>query len=381
MISQNKEIKMVDLQTQYHHIKNEIDSGIAEVMESGTFVNGPPVKKFTKDLATYLDVAHVIPCGNGTDALQIALMALGLKPGDEVITVAFTFVATAEVIALLGLKPVFVDIDPETFNIDVNKIEEKITDRTKCIIPVHLFGQSSDMEPIMQIAEKHNLYVIEDNAQAISSEYTFSNGKTQKTGTIGHIGTTSFYPSKNLGCYGDGGALFTNDEALCEQIRVIANHGQKIKYHYSDIGVNSRLDSFQAVVLNAKLPHLDNYVEKRQAVAAYYDKAFGDHPNLRIPIRAQNSTHVFHQYTLLVKNDRDGLKAALKEKGIPTMVYYPYPLHLEPAYLEYGYKSGDLPVTEKHANSVISLPMHTELDEVQLEEIVGSIISKTTPIL
>ena len=375
MISQNKEIKMVDLQTQYHHIKNEIDSGIAGVMESGAFVNGPPVKKFAKDLATYLDVAHVIPCGNGTDALQIALMALGLKPGDEVITVAFTFVATAEVIALLGLKPVFVDIDPETFNIDVSKIEEKITNRTKCIIPVHLFGQSSDMESIMQIAEKHNLYVIEDNAQAIGSEYTFSNGKTQKTGTIGHIGTTSFYPSKNLGCYGDGGALFTNDEALGEQIRRIANHGQKVKYHYSDIGVNSRLDSFQAVVLNAKLPHLDDYVAKRQEAAAYYDKAFSNHPNLRIPIRAKNSTHVFHQYTLLVDGDRDTLKGALKEKGIPTMVYYPHPLHLEPAYLEYGYKAGDLPVTEKHAKSVISLPMHTELEEEQLAGIVGAILN------
>jgi len=375
MISKSQDIKMVDLQTQYHHIKDEIDSGIAQVISTGAFVNGPPVKQFAKDLETYLEVAKVVPCGNGTDALQIALMALGLQPGDEVITVAFTFVATAEVIALLGLKPVFVDIDPETFNIDVAQIEAKITEKTKCIIPVHLFGQCSNMEAIMEIANKHNLAVIEDNAQAIGSEYIFEDGTTKKAGAIGHIGTTSFYPSKNLGCYGDGGALFSNDAELGEKIRLIANHGQKVKYHYSEIGVNSRLDSFQAVVLNAKLKHLDDYANKRRAAADYYDNAFANHDAITTPIRSASSTHVFHQYTLLVDGDRDALQATLKEKGIPSMVYYPHPLHLEPAYLGYGYKEGDLPVTEEYAKKVISLPMHTELTEEQLEHITKMVLN------
>lgn len=369
-----QQIQMVDLQNQYLKIKEEIDTGMADVISSGAFVNGPPVKAFAKNLASYLNVKHVTPCANGTDALQIALMALGLEPGDEVITVAFTFVATAEVIALLGLKPVFVDLDPETFNIDPTKIEAVITPKTKCILPVHLYGQSSNMEAIMKIAEKHNLYVVEDNAQAIGSDVTFSNGKTAKTGTIGHIGCTSFYPSKNLGCYGDGGALFTNDDEIANAIKLIANHGQIKKYTYETIGVNSRLDSLQAVVLNAKLPHLDQYIANRQKAADYYDQALGNHPNIQIPVRASWSTHVFHQYTIKITGDRDALKAALKERGIPSMVYYPTPLHLGKPYKAYGYQEGDLPITEQLCQQVISLPMHTELDTAQLKYIADNIL-------
>lgn len=367
-------IQMVDLHNQYLKIKQEVDAGMAEVITSGAFVNGPPVKAFAKNLASYLDVKHVTPCANGTDALQIALMALGLKPGDEVITVSFTFVATVEVIALLGLKPVFVDLDPYTFNLDVAQLEAAITSHTKCILPVHLYGQAANMEAIMEIAHKHNLYVVEDNAQAIGSDVTFSNGKSFKTGTIGHIGCTSFYPSKNLGCYGDGGALFTNDDELANKIKLVANHGQIKKYTYETIGVNSRLDSLQAVVLNAKLPHLDTYIKARQKAATYYDQALGNHPNIQIPSRATWSSHVFHQYTIKVNGNRDALKIALKERGIPSMVYYPTPLHIGKPYKAYGYKLGDLPITEQLCQQVISLPMHTELEEEQLKYITDNVL-------
>ena len=367
-------IDMVDLRNQYLAIKEEIDSGISEVLKTGAFINGPPVKQFTKDLANYLDVAHVTPCGNGTDALQIALMALGLKPGDEVITVSFTFVATAEVIALLGLKPVFVDIDPKTFTIDPKKIEEAITPRTKCIMPVHLYGQCADMDAIMNIADKHNLYVIEDNAQAIGAEVFGKDGSIKKAGSIGHIGCTSFYPSKNLGAYGDAGAVFSNDDKLGAAIQLIANHGQANKYAYQRIGVNSRLDSFQAVVLGVKLKRLDEYNQQRNKVARFYDNAFKGHPKFTLPFRAAYSSHVFHQYTLIYEGDRDALKAKLTERNIPSMIYYPNPLHLEQAYQYCGTQKGDLPHTEKLAQQVISLPMHTELNKVQLDYIVGNVL-------
>lgn len=368
-MTETMKIHMVDLKSQYLKIKEEVDTGIAEVINSGAFINGKPVKDLAKNLEAYLGVKKVVPCANGTDALQIALMALGLKPGDEVITVAFTFVATVEVIALLGLKPVFVDIDPQTFSIDVNQLEKAITPKTKCILPVHLYGQASNMEAIMEVANKHNLFVVEDNAQAIGSDVTFSDGRRLKTGTIGHIGCTSFYPSKNLGCYGDGGALFSNDEVLGEQIRRIANHGQVVKYTYDRIGVNSRLDSMQAVVLNAKLKNLDTYNTNRRQAADWYDELLADHPRIEIPHRASYSTHVFHQYTIKVAGNRDEIRAKLKEVGVPTMVYYPRPLHLEVAYLEYGHQKGDLPVTEDLAQSVLSLPMHSELDRTQVEYI------------
>jgi len=366
---------MVDLKKQYLKIKTEVDEGIAKVISSGAFINGQAVKDFTRDMSGYLGVKHTIPCGNGTDALQIALMALNLKPGDEVITVAFTFVSTAEVIALLGLKPVFVDIDPLTFTMDPDKLTAAITNKTKCIIPVHLYGQSCNMEAIMAVAKKYNLAVVEDNAQAIGCNYTFSNGITQKAGTIGHIGCTSFYPSKNLGAYGDGGALFTNDDELAENVKMIANHGQQQKYAYNKIGVNSRLDSIQAVVLKAKLKQLDDYINSRQKAADFYDRAFAKHPKITIPHRATYSSHVFHQYTLVVDADRDALKQTLSEKGIPSMIYYPNPLHLEKAYENCGYKQGDLPCTEAAAKQVISLPMHTELDDSQLQYIVDGVLS------
>lgn len=366
---ETQKINMVDLYGQYLDIKEEIQAGFEEVFESCWFINGPAVKSFSKELGEYLSVSHVTPCANGTDALQIALMALGLKPGDEIITTAFTFVATAEVIALLGLKPVFVEVDARTFNIDADKIEAAITPKTKCIIPVHLYGQSSDMEKIMNIAKRHNLVVVEDNAQAIGADYTFSNGQVRKTGAMGHIGCTSFYPSKNLGAYGDAGAVFSDDAALGEKIHVVANHGQREKYASDEIGINSRLDSFQAVVLRAKLKKLDEYIAARQKAADYYDRAFANHPKLQTPHRASYSTHVFHQYTLIVDGDRDALRNMLQEKGIPSMIYYPIPLHLQKAYQQYGYKLGDLPITEQLAKQVISLPMHTELNEDQLSYI------------
>ncbi len=366
---------MVDLKGQYRKIKKEIDDSITEVMESSAFINGPAVKKFQANLEKYLGVKHVIPCANGTDALQIALMSLNLKPGDEVITVGFTFVATVEVVALLGLKLKLADVNPGTFNLDTNRLEQAITAHTKAIVPVHLFGQAADMEKIMKIADKHNLYVIEDNAQAIGAEYTFDDGTVKKLGTIGNIGCTSFFPSKNLGAYGDGGALYTNDDKLAEKIRQIANHGSKIKYFHDETGVNSRLDSLQAAILNVKLKYLDNYIKARQKVAGYYDNAFKNCDKIQIPERNKKSTHVFHQYTVKVKDiDRNGLKDYLNKNKIPAMIYYPHPLHLQKAYEYLGYKKGDFPVTEKLTEIVLSLPMHTELDEEQLKYITEKVL-------
>lgn len=366
---------MVDLRGQYEKIKNEIDTSLQEVIDSVAFINGPAVKQFQEAMEDYLNVKHVIPCANGTDALQVSMMALGLKPGDEVITASFTFIATAEVIALLGLTPVFADVDPETFNIIPEDIEHRITPRTKAIVPVHLFGQSADMEKIMKIAEKHNLYVVEDNCQAIGSDYIFSDGTRKKAGTIGTIGTTSFFPSKNLGCYGDGGAIFTNDDNLAKKLRSIVNHGMTVRYYHDDIGVNSRLDSLQAAILNVKLKHLDEYAAARQKAAEYYDKAFGGSQHFKIPARAPFSTHVFHQYTLqLFDVDRVSLQEFLAVKGIPAMIYYPVPIHLQKAYEPYGFSQGDLPITEDLCSRVISLPMHTELDTEQLEFITSSVL-------
>ena len=370
-----KKIQKVDLQTQYQHIKEDIDRGIQAVIDSAAFIKGPAVKSFQENLEKYTAAKHVIPVGNGTDALQIALMALGLQPGDEVITPTFTFIATAEVVALLGLKPVVVDVDWDTMNISVDAIRKAITPRTKVIVPVHLFGQCADMDTIMEIAREHNLYVIEDSCQAIGALYTHADGTVRQASTIGHIGCTSFFPSKNLGCYGDGGAIFTNDDNLAAEMRAIANHGMVIRYHHDSVGVNSRLDSIQAAVLDAKLPHLDEYIASRQRAAAYYDNAFANHPHILIPAREAKSTHVFHQYTLrLVNVNRDALRDALAEKGIPSMIYYPIPLHLQKAYQDPRYKEGDFPVAEKLAASVLSLPMHTELDDEQLAYITQNVI-------
>ena len=368
-------IQMVDLQTQYAAIKTDIDRGIQEVLDSAAFVKGPQVTRFAEHLQAYTGAKHVIPVGNGTDALQIALMALGLKEGDEVITPTFTFIATAEVVALLGLTPVVVDVDWETMNISVDAIRRAITPKTKAIVPVHLFGQCANMEAILQIAEEHHLYVVEDACQAIGAEYTFSDGHRQQAGTMGEIGCTSFFPSKNLGCYGDGGALFTNDDALAAQIKAIANHGMVVRYHHELVGVNSRLDSIQAAILEAKLPHLNEYTAARQAAAAYYDRAFANHPKMLVPGREKASTHVFHQYTLrLIGADRDRLKEGLAERHIPAMVYYPIPLHLQKAYQDPRYKQGDFPVAERLAACVLSLPMHTCLDEEQLQYITRSVL-------
>lgn len=370
-----KKIQMVDLQTQYQHIKADVDRAIQAVIDSASFIKGPAVTAFQEHLETYTGAKHVIPVGNGTDALQIALMALGLKPGDEVITPTFTFIATAEVVALLGLTPVVVDVDWDTMNISVESIRKAITPRTKAIVPVHLFGQCADMEAIMSIAQEHGLYVVEDACQAIGAKYTFSDGNIRQAATIGHIGCTSFFPSKNLGCYGDGGAIFTNNDELASKMRAIANHGMVVRYHHDQVGVNSRLDSIQAAILDIKLPHLDEYIEARQRAAAYYDKAFSNNSHLLIPARTDNSTHVFHQYTLrLVDVDRDALRNALAEKGIPSMIYYPIPLHLQKAYQDPRYKAGDFPVAEKLAACVLSLPMHTELDEEQLIYITETVL-------
>ena len=367
---------MVDLQAQYQRIKQEIDKGIEQVIASAAFVKGPQVTAFQQHLEAYTGAKHVIPVGNGTDALQIALMALGLKPGDEVITPTFTFIATAEVVALLGLTPVVVDVEWETMNMDVEAVRRAITPRTKAIVPVHLFGQCANMETIMALAKEHHLFVVEDACQAIGARYTFSNGETKQAGTIGHIGCTSFFPSKNLGCYGDGGAIFTNDDDLAAQMRAIANHGMVVRYHHDRVGVNSRLDSIQAAVLDAKLPHLDEYIAARQRAAAYYDKAFAANERLLIPGREAHSTHVFHQYTLrVVGANRDALRQALADKGIPAMIYYPVPLHQQKAYLDPRYKDGDFPIAEKLAACVLSLPMHTELDEEQLAYITSSVNS------
>ena len=370
-----KKIQMVDLKSQYEKIKTEVDAAIQNVLDNTAFINGPEVKAFQTELEQYLGVKHVIPCANGTDALQIAMMALDLKPGDEVITADFTYVATAEVIALLGLKPVLVDVVPNTFEIDIQAIEKAITPKTKAIVPVHLFGQCADMDAIMALAKKHNLYVIEDTAQAIGANYKSADGSTKKAGTIGTVGCTSFFPSKNLGCYGDGGAMYTNDDQLAAKIRMISNHGQSVQYVHDSIGVNSRLDSIQAAILRIKLRDLDNYAAARNKAANFYDKAFANHPKLKTPARAKFSDHVFHQYTLqLVGIDRTALREFLASKDIPAMIYYPIPLHLQKAYLDPRYKAGDFPVTEKLCDCVMSLPMHTELDEETLNYITTNVL-------
>lgn len=358
---------MVDLQGQYLRIKKEIDDAIQDVLMSTAFIQGPQVSSFAKSLGNYVGANHVIPCANGTDALQIAMMALDFKPGDEIILPVHTYVATGEVIALLGLTPVFVDVDPRDFNIDVKKIEAKITPKTVAIVPVHLYGQCADMESLLEIAKRRNLHVIEDVAQALGADYKFSNGEIRKAGTMGTIGTTSFFPSKNLGCYGDGGAIFTQDPVLGEKIRMIANHGQKIKYHHDVIGVNSRLDTLQAAILNVKLKYLDEYARKRNDVADFYDDAFNKISFLEIPFRSPNSTHVFHQYTLKIRNgNRDAFKAHLDAHEIPTMIYYPVPLHLQKAYMREGFGKGSFVITEKLSEEVISLPIHTEIEREQL---------------
>lgn len=356
------DIKMVDLNGQYLRIKSEVDKAIQSVIESASFINGKEVGEFAASLSKYLDGAHVIPCANGTDALQIAMMALGLKPGDEVILPVHTYVATAEVIALLGLTPVFVDVDAATFNIDISQVESRITKKTKAIVPVHLYGQCADMDPLMSIASKHNLFVIEDAAQSIGARY-----KNSFSGTIGHVGTTSFFPSKNLGCFGDGGAIMTRSEKLADELRMIANHGQKQKYHHEMIGVNSRLDTIQAAILSVKLKYLKEYERKRNEVASYYDKHLSD---VIIPVRSKDSTHVFHQYTVKAQR-RDDLKKHLEANKIPSMIYYPVPLHHQKAY----YQNASFPVTEQLSKEVLSLPMHTEMTEEQLDYICRTVKS------
>lgn len=364
MTTATRKIQMVDLASQYKKIQQDIDKAILDVVRSTAFINGPAVKNFQAELEQYLGVKHVIPCANGTDALQIAMMGLGLKPGDEVITADFTYVATAEVIALLGLKPVLVDVYPDTFTLNIEALEKAITPKTKAIVPVHLFGQCAEMDELMAVAKKHNLFVVEDAAQAIGADYLPANDKPLKAGTIGNVGCTSFFPSKNLGCFGDGGAMYTNDSELAAKLKVIANHGQSVQYHHDSIGVNSRLDSIQAAVLSVKLSHLREYTLARQRAAAVYDRLFASIPGIKIPARSNKSTHVFHQYTLLVeKGDRNKLKEHLASKEIPAMIYYPIPLHLQKAYRDPRYREGDFPITEKLCASVLSLPMHTELDE------------------
>ena len=369
-------IQMVDLQLQYAKIKDAVDAGIQEVLDNASFINGKAVSDFSNGLANYLGAKYVVPCANGTDALQIAMMALDLQPGDEVITPSFTYVATTEVIALLRLKPVFVEVDAKTFCIDPAAIEAAITPKTKAIVPVHLYGQSADMEAVMQIAKKHNLFVIEDNAQAIGSDYTFKDGTTRKTGTIGTIGTTSFFPSKNLGCYGDGGAMCTDDEALANKLRMIANHGQSKRYYHDMVGCNSRLDSMQAAVLNVKLPLLDTYISARRSAADFYDKAFQSNKKISTPFRSLNSRHVFHQYTLTLDGvDRDGLNQYLADKKIPSMIYYPVPAHRQQMFAAFGGGDYVLKTTDWLTERVISLPMHTELDQEQLEFITSNVLS------
>lgn len=367
---------MVDLKGQYEGIKEQVNASVLDVIESTAFINGPKVHEFQKNLEDYLGVKHVIPCANGTDALQIAMMGLGLKPGDEVITADFTFAATVEVIALLGLTPVLVDVEPDSFNIDIDAIKNAITPKTKAIVPVHLFGQCADMDAIMEIAEAHNLLVIEDTAQAIGATYTSSDGSKQKAGTIGHVASTSFFPSKNLGCYGDGGAIFTNDDDLAHTIRGIVNHGMYRRYYHDVVGVNSRLDSIQAAILNEKLPNLDAYNEARKEAAQKYDEAFKNEENIITPFRnGSEDNHVFHQYTLKIKNvDRDAMVAHLNDKGIPCGVYYPVPLHSQKAYEDDRYNEDDFTVTNRLVKEVISLPMHTELDDEQIEFITQTVI-------
>ncbi len=367
---------MVDLKGQYQDIKDKVNTSVIDVIESGAFINGPEVHSFQKELEEYLDVKHVIPCANGTDALQIAMMGLGLEQGDEVITADFTFAATVEVIALLKLTPVLVDVEPDTFNISPEAIKKAITPKTKAIVPVHLFGQCADMDAIMEIAKEHNLYVIEDNAQGIGSSYSFKDGKKVKTGGIGNVSSTSFFPSKNLGCYGDGGAIFTNDDELAHLIRGIVNHGMYKRYHHDVVGVNSRLDSIQATILRAKLPNLDRYNDARRSAADKYDAAFANNDKIVTPFRyGDKEAHVFHQYTLRILNgDRDALAQHLNDKGIPCGVYYPIPLHSQKAYVDSRYKEENFPVTNQLVKEVISLPMHTELDDEQIAFITGTII-------
>ncbi len=367
-------IAMVDLHGQYERIREEINHAIQEVLDSAAFINGPQVKQFEQHLAEYNQVEHAITCANGTDALQIALMALGLQPGDEVIVPVHTYVATAEVIALLHLEPVFVDCVADRFTIDVTRIEEKITPRTKAIVPVHLYGQCADMEPLMEIAKRHNLFVVEDAAQSIGAEYTFSDGRKLKSGCIGDIGTTSFFPSKNLGCYGDGGALFIRDARLAERARMIANHGQKIKYHHDIVGCNSRLDTLQAAILDVKLRHLREYTAARNRVADKYDEGLASVKGILLPARATDSTHAFHQYTIRVADKRrDELKTFLQSQGIPSMIYYPVPLHLQQAYLREGQGKGSYPVSEQLSEEVLSLPIHTEMKPEVQEYIIQQI--------
>ena len=369
-----RKIQMVDLQSQYFKIKNEVDNAVLNVFESAAFINGPEVQSFQAELEEYLGVKNVIPCANGTDALQIALMALDLQEGDEVITADFTFAATVEVIHLLKLKAVLVDVDYDNFTIDIEQIKKAITPKTKAIMPVHLFGQCANMEAILKIAKEHNLFVIEDNAQAIGADFIFSDGTRKKAGTIGHIGTTSFFPSKNLGCYGDGGAIFTNDDAWAYKMRGIVNHGMYKRYYHDEVGVNSRLDSVQAAILRRKLPHLDAYNEARRKAANFYDEAFAGHPHLLIPKREENSTHVFHQYTLRVLNGkRNELQEFLASKEIPAMIYYPVALRKQKAYFQAS-NDADFKNTDKLLDQVISLPMHTELDEEQLKYITESVL-------
>lgn len=361
---------MVDLHGQYLKIKDQVDSAIQQVIDSTAFIRGDDVRKFQDELSAYLDVKHCIACGNGTDALQVALMALDLKPGDEVITTPFTFIATVEVVRLLGLKPVFVDVRPDTFNLDPELLEQALSERTRAIVPVHLFGQCADMEAIMNFARTNGLYVIEDNAQALGADFLPSGGPKQKAGTIGHIGSTSFFPSKNLGAFGDGGALFTNDDSFGKRAASLVNHGMSKPYHYDHVGVNSRLDTLQAAILRIKLQHLNDYHRLRQEAAAWYDDSLAGIEGLQTPVRSSFTTHIFHQYTLLVQvARRDDLKQYLQEKGIPSQVYYPLPLHLQRAYNDLAYHEGDFPVSEELSRRVLSLPMHTELDRVQLEYI------------
>jgi len=371
-----RKIQMVDLKGQYDQIKETVNASIQEVLDNTAYINGPQVQKFQKDLEQYLGVKHVIPCANGTDALQIAMMGLGLQPGDEVITADFTFAATVEVIALLQLTPVLVDVDADTFNISVDAIKKAITPKTKAIVPVHLFGQVANMEEILAVAKEHNLYVIEDNAQAIGADYTFADGTKKKAGVMGHVASTSFFPSKNLGAYGDGGAIFTNDDDLAHALRGIVNHGMYVRYHHDVVGVNSRLDSLQAAVLNAKLPLLDTYNAARLAAANKYSAALANHVKVVTPVVTGTAdSHVFHQYTLRILNaDRDALMQHLLDKGIPCAIYYPIPLHSQKAYADARYNEEDFPVTNQLVKEVISLPMHTELDDEQIAFITGSIL-------
>ena len=368
-------IPMVDLVGQYNKIKSEVDASIQDILSKASFIGGPYVTKFQENLQSYLNVKHVVPCANGTDALQVAMMALDLQPGDEVITTTFTFIATAEVIALLRLTPVLVDIEKDTYNIDPEAIERAITPKTKAIVPVHIFGQCANMEAILDIAQRHNLYVIEDNAQAIGADYFFKDGSVRKSGTIGTIGCTSFFPSKNLGCYGDGGALFTNDDKLAEQIRIVVNHGMKTRYYHDYVGVNSRLDAIQAAVLDIKLKHLDEYIQARQYAAAYYDKAFSVTDKIITPKKSDFTTHVYHQYVMVLNGvDRVKLMEHLQSKGISCAIYYPVPIHEQKAYQDPRYKKGDFPISEYLCENVIALPMHTEFTDEQLEYVTSTVL-------